>query len=87
MGAVELILLAQEAAADPPGLAVQLTPWGVLTLAISLFTMMWRSTVNAHAQRANDWRAAAQLASTRADERDRQLWSVLSAVKDKAGTA
>lgn len=88
---IELLPWAQEAVADPPTLVAQLAPWGVLSAAVSVFALMWRSTerskqetVAAERRRADDWRSAAQLATERADERDRQLWSVLSAVKDKA---
>lgn len=83
----ELALMAQQAAADPPGLATQLAPWGVLTAAVGLFAALLRSTVAAHKARADDWRTAAKAAQDRADERDRQLWAVLSAVKDRAGAA
>jgi hypothetical protein len=49
-----------------------------------IWAMVWlhRSAVAAEQRRADDWRSVAKLASDRADERDRQLISLLSAVRE-----
>jgi hypothetical protein len=60
------------------------TQAGITGAVIWALVVLHRSAVRAHRERADDWRIAAQTATDRADERDRQLWAVLSAVKEKA---
>lgn len=43
-------------------------------------------SVKAHEKRADDWKEAAHIASTRADERDKQLAYLLQAVTNKTAS-
>lgn len=55
---------------------------GVMGLIALVATLWHRDAIRVHDQRAKDWRAVAEQAQARADERDRQLIHLLSAVKD-----
>jgi hypothetical protein len=89
-----LLIAQQVAAGGPPTMALWLVQSGLVGGIAAVFGILHRSAerakqeaVAAERRRADDWRVSAELANARADERDRQLWTVLSAVKDSAGTA
>lgn len=95
MTGLQLAMLAQRAAeAEPPTLVLWVVQGGLITLLSTVFGILHRAAerangraVAAEQRRADDWRVAAERASARADERDRQLWTVLSAVKSPAGAS
>jgi hypothetical protein len=88
------LLIAQQALADgPPTLVLWVVQSGLVGGIAAVFGILHRAAERAKAEavaaerrRADDWRVSAELANARADERDRQLWTVLSAVKGSAGT-
>lgn len=63
----------------------ELVPLFAQTGALGVFAWIlyrfFRVAVDAHIKRADDWEKAAARAEARADERDRQLAHILSAVK------
>jgi hypothetical protein len=89
------LLVAQQAlGGGPPALVLWMVQSGLVGGIAAVFGVLHRSAerakqeaVAAERRRADDWRVSAELANARADERDRQLWTVLSAVKGSAGAA
>lgn len=67
--------------------AADVLPWlaqgGGLGIVAWVGVVLHRSAIRAHERRADDWKASAELHSTRADERSRQLMHVLAAVASK----
>lgn len=59
---------------------------GVFGLIVWLIRNTHRDAIQAHKDRADDWRAAAKAHEARADDLQKQLVHILGAVKTTAGT-